>query len=172
MTWTVAADIADRIRKLRSLLGGEEGKPILQEELAQRAGVRKSQVSQWERGAQRPSRSRLERWAEREKWPVEIFREGAPMPSEILSDSVDVGGPGPVSFGAPDLPSTDPNQILARFYEVLAEASRGGSPPPPELALLIQQMHGIAVGAEDKEASSEAAGPPPGSEEDPEVPDW
>ena len=87
MTWTVASDIAHRVKNLREFLGGGSGRPVLQEDLARRVGVRTSQISQWERGAQRPSRNRLERWADREGWPIEMFQEGAPMPAKVLAPS-------------------------------------------------------------------------------------
>ena len=175
MTWTIASDIADRIKNLRMLLGGGDGRPIFQEQLARRAGVRTSQVSQWERGSQRPSRNRLERWAEREGWPIEIFREGAPMPSEILSPPAPGGEPVLASLGVPGQAPTEPNQILARFYEVMADASRGGSPCPSELAVLIQQMHRLALKASSEpqdRVSSDEESPPPGPEKESKVPGW
>lgn len=174
MAWTVASDIADRIRDLREFLGGNTGRPVRQEELALRAGVRTAQVSQWERGAQRPSRSRLERWAEREGWPVEIFEEGAPMPTSVLPAPLVVTTPFPAQPGT-DPVATDPNQLLARFYEVMAEASRQGRPCPPELAALIQQMHGLALRPESRTPTS-ASGTEPSTSTDPdqssEVPGW
>ena len=173
MTWTVASDIAERVKNLREFLGRGTGKPVIQEELAKRAGVRTSQISQWERGAQRPSRNRLERWAEREGWPIEMFQEGAPMPARVLSPSVSVEPPTSATRAGVGSPALDPNQILGRFYEVMADASRRGRPCPAELAVLIQEMHGLAL-------TAGVGPPPPGDEEnpstgpkkEPEVPDW
>ena len=169
MTWTVASDIAERIRNLRQHLGATPGRPILQEELARRAGVRTSQVSQWERGAQRPSRSRLERWAEREGWPVEMFREGSAMPAEILP------APGLRPSPPPTGPTgADAHHVLARFYEVMAEASRQGRPCPPELAVLMQEMYGLALGDGGADEPSDRDGPSAARAQRPasEVPGW
>ena len=175
MTWTVASNIADRVKNLREFLGGGSGRPVIQEELAKRAGVRTSQISQWERGAQRPSRSRLERWAEREGWPVEMFQEGSPMPATVLAPSVSGETPLPAGRAGAGLPTTDPNQILARFYEVMADASRLGQPCPAELAVLIQGMHGLALRADGEPPSprssdEKSASPSPASESD--IPGW
>lgn len=162
MRFTVASNIAERIRDLRETLGRGDG-PLLQEDLARRAGVRASQVSQWERGAQRPSRSRLERWAEREGWPVEIFEEGAPMPGEILARKraapASAAGGDRRADGAP-APGA-PEEILAAFYDTLARASREGRPCPPELAVHIQAMYELAIRAADE-----------GADEGRDVPDW
>lgn len=157
MTWTVASNIADRVKNLREFLGGGSGRPVIQEELAKRAGVRTSQISQWERGAQRPSRNRLERWAEREGWPVEMFQEGAPMPATVLAPSVSGETPLRAGRAGAGSPAMDPNQILARFYEVMADASRLGQPCPAELAVLIQAMHGLAQRLDGEPPSSRSS---------------
>ena len=174
MAWTVASDIADRIKNLREFLGGDTRKAILQETLARRAGVRTSQVSQWERGAQSPSKSRLERWAEREGWPVEIFQDGGPMPTEVLAASGSGGARGPEARGGTDGASNDANEILARFYEVMAEAIRCGRPLPPELAVLIQRMHGLALGEGDPVAppAKDEGGAAPSAATESEIPGW
>ena len=174
MNWTVASDIAERIRNLRELLGGGTGKPMLQEELARRAGVRTSQVSQWERGAQSPSKSRLERWAEREGWPIEIFQDGTPMPAEVLSAPQPEGPPPPGTVAGSGRVVQDANRILARFYEVMADASRRGHPCPPEMAILIQQMYGLVLGDGDPLADPSGAeeAPATGSETESEIPGW
>ena len=151
---TVASDIAERIRDLRETLGRGEG-PLLQEDLARRAGVRASQVSQWERGAQRPSRSRLERWAEREGWPLEMFQEGAPMPSTLL---LRMEAPAERTALPESVEGRSPRKILAAFYDVLAAASREGRPCPPELAVLMQAMYDLAVGSPGSARDAEAAG--------------
>jgi transcriptional regulator with XRE-family HTH domain len=79
MRWAVASDIGNRIVELRDVLG-IDGK-----ELAESAGVLPSQLSVWIHGPQRPPRSRLDAWAKREGWPVEIFAEGGAMPSAVAS---------------------------------------------------------------------------------------
>lgn len=77
--WVVAADIAERIEDLRVALG------LTQRGLAKRAGVRAPQLSNWIRKVQRPPKSRLESWATREGWSIEIFAEGGPMPSTVVN---------------------------------------------------------------------------------------
>ena len=158
MDWTVASDIADRIKDLRRVLRTGSRGALSQEELGKRAGVRSSQVSQWERGVQQPSKSRLESWAEREGWPVTIFAEGAPKLSETLSG---VSG----SIDAREVPATgrgidgsrSPDEILARFYRLMASAAEQGTPWPAELASLMDEMHKAA-----KRDSSRVASPDPG----------
>ena len=153
MNWVVASNIAERIKDLRQALGG--GRRLLQSDLATRAGVRTSQVSQWERGAQQPSRSRLERWAEREGWPHSIFEEGAPLPSEVLGKSQ----------GRPS--TEDPDAVLARFYQVMAEAAASGQPAPAELGVLMQALHELATASQEA-----AAKPSPKASPQSEVPSW
>lgn len=145
MNWTIATDIAERIKDLRKVLQSKPDKKLPQEELGMRAGVRPSQVSQWERGVQQPSRSRLERWAEREGWPVDIFAEGGPKPSEVLSPTVN-GTPAESDSGNYGIPpeSLDPDDILARFYRLMAAAAERGRPWPPELARLMHDMYRAA----------------------------
>lgn len=145
MSWTVASDIAERIKELRRFLGTGSKGILSQEELGKRAGVRPSQVSQWERGVQQPSKSRLESWAEREGWPVTIFAEGAPRPSQAMSS---VGGspavPGTSAIDEREPGSLDPAEILARFYRLMAAAAEHGRPWPPELASLMDEMYRAA----------------------------
>ena len=175
MTWTVASNIADRVKNLREFLGGGSGRPVIQEELAKRAGVRTSQISQWERGAQRPSRNRLERWAEREGWPIEMFQEGAPMPAIVLARSVSGETPFPAGLAGAGSPAMDRNHILARFYEVMADASRLGHPCPAELAVLIQKMHALALKGDGEPASSRSGGDKSASQSptsESEIPGW
>ncbi len=76
----VADNISFRIADLRKKALG-----LTQAALAVRAGVGKQQVSNWETGLQRPARSRLTSWADRERWPFEIFAEGGPLPSETVN---------------------------------------------------------------------------------------
>lgn len=89
MTWTLAGDIANRLLDLVSVTG------VKHKELAKRAGVRPQQFSNWVGGDQKPPKSRLEHWAEREGWPIDIFSEGGPLPSTVLSSlhSSDVAKP-------------------------------------------------------------------------------
>lgn len=133
--WQVARNIGDRIRRLRELLGREPSKPLSQDDLGKRAGVRGSQVSQWERGVQRPSRSRLERWAEREGWPVAVFSEQGPPPDEIVP-------PAPPEARE----ASGPDALLAQFYQMMADSATQGRPFPPELAHLMHAMHRLATG--------------------------
>ena len=68
----------------------------------------------------------------------------------------------------------DPDQILARFYEVMADASRLGQPCPSELAVLIQEMHGLALKAqaEPSSRSSDEKGASRSPKQEPGVPGW
>ncbi len=163
MSWVVAADIAARIKDLRRVLSRKPNRALPQEDLGIRAGVRPSQVSQWERGVQHPSRSRLERWAEREGWPVEIFAEGGRRPSEVLTPTAN--GKAPEGAGASGSGgSLDPEEILARFYRLMAEAAEEGNPWPPELAQLMDEMYRAAKAAA---AAPTERGPGPT-----EIPGW
>ena len=144
MDWTVASDIAERIKDLRRVLATGSRGALSQEELGKRAGVRPSQVSQWERGVQQPSKSRLESWAQREGWPVTIFAEGEHQPSEamrVAGGSSDVGGS---SAADGDGPAQTPDEILARFYRLMASAAERGTPWPAELAGVMEEMHKAA----------------------------
>lgn len=88
----LADDISSRIVDLRTKALG-----VTQAALAVRAGVGTQQVSNWETGQQRPARTRLVSWADRERWPVEIFAQGGPLPS--------------VALGAPASPNAIPGVI-------------------------------------------------------------
>ena len=144
MSWILADNIAERIRDLRSVLSTGPKSSLSQEELGKRAGVRPSQVSQWERGVQQPSKSRLESWAEREGWPITIFAEGSPSPSAALP-SLNVGAEIKAPAG-PDraTASTDPDEILAKFYRLMASAAETGNPWPAELAGVVEEMYRAA----------------------------
>lgn len=78
MPWEVANAIAARLGDLRDVL------ETTQAALAIRAGVQSKQFSAWMTGRQRPPKTRLETWAKREGWPLEIFAEGGPMPSDVI----------------------------------------------------------------------------------------
>ncbi len=171
MSWTVASDIAERIKDLRRVLGTGSRGMLSQEELGRRAGVRPSQVSQWERGVQQPSKSRLESWAEREGWPVTVFAEGEPKPSETMSvagGSTDARGSSATDGweGGAD----DPDAILARFYRLMASAAERGTPWPAELAGVMEEMHRVAKRGSGvaRETSDRGVGGQPGNA----VPGW
>ncbi len=171
MSWTVASDIAERIKDLRRVLGTGSRGMLSQEELGRRAGVRPSQVSQWERGVQHPSKSRLESWAEREGWPVTVFAEGEPKPSETMSvagGSTDVRGSS-AAVGRQG-GAQDPDEILARFYRLMASAAERGTPWPAELAGVMEEMHRVAKRGSGvaRETSDRGVGGQPGSA----VPGW
>ena len=114
----VAGNISFRIADLRRNALG-----LTQAALAVRAGVGKQQVSNWETGFQRPARSRLTSWADREHWPFEIFAEGGPLPSETvnLQDTYEI----PEGSG-------DPLEVPQMNF--LAEADRA-------LRETLQQIH-------------------------------
>jgi hypothetical protein len=46
------------------------------------------QVSAWENGHARPPRGRLERLTAKFGWPLDIFQEGGPQPSEVILGKV------------------------------------------------------------------------------------
>lgn len=80
MQLTVATDLAERLEDLWRALG----KPTWRR-IAKRAGVHPQQLKQWRLpDGQRPPLRRLETWAQREGWPVGIFAEGGPMPSDVV----------------------------------------------------------------------------------------
>ncbi len=171
MSWILAADIAERIRDLRSVLSTGPKSSLSQEELGRRAGVRPSQVSQWERGVQQPSKSRLESWAEREGWPVTIFAEGSPSPSAALP-SLTVGAEIRAPAGPDGAPvSSDPDEVLAKFYRLMASAAETGNPWPAELAGVVEELYRAAKQGRSTppHAGKPAAGEPvkPG-----DVPEW
>ncbi len=142
MSWILASDIAERIRDLREFLGAGPKGSLSQEDLGKRAGVRPSQVSQWERGVQQPSKSRLESWAEREGWPVTIFADGEPKPSETLAPTPLSTRSSGTTKSKVDL--SDPDEILARFYRLMATAAESGTPWPAELANLMDALYRVA----------------------------
>ena len=76
--WTLASDIGQRLHELC------DGLEVNLTQFARRAGVRPAQVRNWLNGTQKPAKSRLEVWAQREGWPVEMFAEGGPRPAAIL----------------------------------------------------------------------------------------
>lgn len=74
----IAGDIGDRIRELRQVY--QETQPVF----ARRFGRGWQQVSSWERGEHRPPASVLELAAEKNSWPLALFSQGGPRPTEIF----------------------------------------------------------------------------------------
>jgi transcriptional regulator with XRE-family HTH domain len=114
MAWKVARNIGKRIKDLREAMGWTQG------ELGDQAGVAWTQVSAWENGHARPPRGRLERLAERNGWPVEIFADGGPSPKTAVSGSLMVREPG-ASYHAPVV---DQGDWLSRGEDELEEMIR------------------------------------------------
>jgi transcriptional regulator with XRE-family HTH domain len=125
MAWTLATDIAERIYQLREVVLG-----WTQQEFGTEAGVAWGQVSAWENGHARPPRGRLERLTAKFGWPLEIFREGGPLPSEVILAKV----PQPaakvtatatrgrqISAGEPLLDGTAPGALGLAIARVLHE---------------------------------------------------
>jgi transcriptional regulator with XRE-family HTH domain len=161
MSWVLASDIAERMKDLRRVLSTGPKSSLSQEELGRRAGVRPSQVSQWERGVQQPSKSRLESWAEREGWPVTIFAEGSPSPSVALP-SLTAGAETRAPTGPDGAPApSEPDEILAKFYRLMARAAEAGIPWPAELAGVVEEMYRAAKGGH---SALPHAGEPPAGE--------
>lgn len=78
MTLELASDIGHRIADLRSALGWT------QRAFGKKLGRGYKQVIEWEKGRREPPRTGLEELAVAEGWPIEIFTEGGPMPSDVL----------------------------------------------------------------------------------------
>lgn len=78
--WEMASDIGRRLKDLRTALGWT------QSDLGREVG-RKSYktISEWEAGVRAPDPDLLETLARRHGWPLAIFAEGGPMPSEWVS---------------------------------------------------------------------------------------
>jgi transcriptional regulator with XRE-family HTH domain len=76
--WVVASDIAARIADLRTVLG------VSQTVLGKRFGKGWKQAGAWERGEQRPHKTTLQHAEDINGWPVAIFAEGGPMPSQVV----------------------------------------------------------------------------------------
>ena len=124
----------------------------------------------WERGVQQPSKSRLESWAEREGWPVTVFAEGKPKPSQTMSiagGSTDVRGSSAADGRQGG--AQGPDEILARFYRLMASAAERGTPWPAELAGVMEEMHrvakqgsGVARGTSDRGAGGQPGNAVPG----------
>lgn len=112
MPLRAAKGIASRIVNLRDTLG------LNQRELARRAGVRHKQITAWIQGRQTPTETRLESWAEREGWPVEIFAEDGPMPSEVIGDRRLRSGDSPVTHGEQMLEPPDRRGITMIAQQV------------------------------------------------------
>ena len=81
--WVLAKNIGERLHDLRGLL------KLTQAAFGDLAGVTNQQVSEWERGNAKPSRSRVQRLTQVHGWPIDMFAEGGPMPSEVLKLSRD-----------------------------------------------------------------------------------
>ena len=101
-----------------------------------------------------------------------IFQDGAPLPSELLGDTV---SPPAAQVTPEEVSGPRPEEILARFYEVMAEESRRGRPCPPELAVLIQDLYRMAISGSGDGPDSPAVESPrsaPPSTDDKAVPNW
>lgn len=82
--FVVAEDIAGRLKELRHHLG-EAQRPF-----AARFCRGWKQVSEWERGNQRPRPSVLRQAATQHGWPVEIFAAGGPRPRVAVNATAPV----------------------------------------------------------------------------------
>lgn len=79
----LASDIGLRLIDLRKATG------LTQQDLARRAGRSKADTWRaWEQGGHTPNARFFEDLAEREGWPVGIFAEGGPVPSEVVNRAV------------------------------------------------------------------------------------
>ncbi len=78
----VASDIAGRILELRTVTG------LTQDGLGELAGVNGRQVYAWEKGHAIPPRTKLERLARQQGWPVEMFVDGGPRPRTCVKGPI------------------------------------------------------------------------------------
>lgn len=85
--WVMAENIAERLKDLRVVVLGRETQRIFGE----RFGRAWKQAGIWERGESRPSPSTIELAARKNGWPLSIFSEGGPMPSELLGKGKETG---------------------------------------------------------------------------------
>lgn len=113
--WKRAPDIKERLEEIQAILG------ITQAELGQRAGVWPAQANNWMTGKQKPTKRRLEDWAAREGWDLEVFKAGGRRPAEFVNSPVNV------------LSGTGASQVR----EERGEAPYG--PSAPELLAWAQQ---------------------------------
>jgi len=79
LQWVLASDIARRLVDLREVMGWTQ--PELGRQV--RRGYR--QVLAWEKGKVEPPKRVLEELADSHRWPLAIFSEGGPMPSDVLT---------------------------------------------------------------------------------------
>lgn len=82
----VAADIGDRMRELRSILGET------QVAFGERFGRGWKQISAWERGTAQPPASVLLLAARQNEWPATIFTDAGPRPGQVLAKDVGTSG--------------------------------------------------------------------------------
>ena len=139
MAWAVAEDIPDRLRALKAALG------CSWKELAERAGVGPSQMSVWLSGRQKPSRSRLEAWANREGWSLDVFAAGRVMPTVGVNRPAGASSP---AAPPPAYPS-DPTALIQAAVTLLHQALAALQPPagvrpptPDEVHAAIQASRG------------------------------
>lgn len=78
----VAGNIAERLENLRKCLG------LKQPGFAKLFGRGRKQASAWKHKRQTPPPAVLEWAAQQNGWPLAIFAEGGPMPSEIVNRPV------------------------------------------------------------------------------------
>lgn len=75
----LAGNFGDRVAELREILRET------QDEFGRRWLARGKQVSVWENGGQKPPARKVREVAAAQRWPIEIFAEGGPMPSELVN---------------------------------------------------------------------------------------
>lgn len=116
----VASDLGERIFELRQHLG------LNQAEMAQLFGREWKQVSQWERGEQKPRPSTLMRAAKAQGWPVEIFQEGGPRPAQTIRPTGEQTLSGLAKLGAGQSDSVSEGRVLAYGVEVTSRTDVQG----------------------------------------------
>ena len=156
MEWILAADVSGRLHELCDELG------LNLTQFALRAGVRQQQVRNWLRGTQKPAKSRLEAWARREGWPVEMFAEGGPRPAAIL---VNLPASSPKRSGQGRRASDKDAEALASRLAFLRDQVRAyaalGKAPGPEI---LSEWLRVTADYEDANRPRPDGPPAPGPE--------
>jgi hypothetical protein len=147
--WTTAKDIAERIDD--ALVALKAGGVSAEEEAA-RIELRAEQLSRWRTGKEANPRVRtLARWARQRGWPVTVWQEGGPMPSQFVNRPVNgVGDDGPVFV------PTATRAALTRLMGLVEKAGPDGT-VPAELVRAAVMETAMALGWDAATLAREAA---------------
>ena len=133
--WKVASDIGDRLKDVRTQVYD-----VGLVEFADIVFKARSTVSGWEGGTGQPGKRFLRQLAKRIGAPVEIFREGGPLPSEGVNGPVNNAGEtladrlasARATIAVQSRAILRVNAILGGVVELGEDGSdRTDNPPPP-----------------------------------------